>query len=441
MDRLLGEPRIQGLLRSYGRRAVRVQLEACLEELRQKLADSERGMDLRQELESLPGRLQGALESRYGLPSQRVINATGIFLHTNLGRAPLPAEILQEVLELAGDASDLELDLATGRRKDRNRRVVAWLRELTGAESALVVNNNAAALVLAVAALAAGSEVVLSRGEMIEIGGGFRIPEILEAAGARLREVGTTNRTYLEDYRRALGPNTGLILKVHASNYRQTGFVASVPLEALVGLAREHGVPLLFDQGSGLLRPRPEPALQGEPSLAEAMAQGVDLACGSADKLVGGPQAGILVGRRERIERLARHPLARALRLDRLRLAALEAVLRKHHAGEALPLDRLWPEPEAHRRRLERVAAAVGARIVPAEAFVGGGAAPERAIPGLALALEGGEALFQRLRHQNPPVVGYLRGSSVMLDLRTVSPEADPLLVQSILAACRELKL
>ncbi len=439
VDRLLGEPRFQGLIRSYGRRAVRVQLEACLEDLRQSLEPFASGLDVEARLQTLPTQVANALGHRYGSPSRRVINATGIFLHTNLGRAPLPVEVCQRAFELATGASDLEFDLTWGRRGDRNRRLVPWLRELTGAEGALVVNNNAAALVLAVAALASGREVIVSRGELVEIGGSFRIPEILKAAGARLREVGTTNRTYLDDYRRAVGPETGLLLKVHASNYRQTGFVASASLEALAGLARERGVPLLFDLGSGLLRPRAEPALQGEPNLADALAQGADLACGSADKLLGGPQGGILVGRQELIDRLARHPLARALRLDRIRLVALEAVLRRHHAGEAFPLDRLWPEPSGHRKRLERVAEALGGRIVPAEAFVGGGSAPERPIPGEAVAVEGGEELLLRLRGEEPPVIGYLRGTLVIFDLRTVEPEADALLVQAVLRAQEEL--
>lgn len=431
VDRLLAQATYGELLRSYGREAVRVQLEQELEELRARLGGGSPLAD--EDLAGLPERLRSRLEERLGRPLRRVVNATGVFLHTNLGRAPLPRDVVERCLELATGACDLEYDLERGQRGDRTRRLRPWLCALTGAEDALVTNNNAAALVLAVAALAQGREVVVSRGELVEIGGSFRIPEILEAAGGLLREVGTTNRTHLDDYRRAVGPDAGLILKVHTSNYRQTGFVAEASLAELVELGRATGVPVLFDQGSGLLRRRSEPALQSEPSLAEAMELEVDLACGSADKLLGGPQAGILLGRRCWIERLRRHPLARALRLDRLRLVALEAVLRKHHAGEPLPIDRLWVDPDLHRARLERVAAALGGAVrVSAEALVGGGAAPERPIPGEALALEGGEDLLARLRQQDPPVVGYVRNGQVLLDLRTVEPELDPILIDAV---------
>ncbi len=291
---------------------------------------------------------------------------------------------------------------------------------------------------LALAALAPGREVVVSRGELVEIGGSFRIPEILASAGARLVEVGATNRTRLADYERALTPETALLLKVFPSNFRQSGFVSSVAPGELAGLARERGIPLLVDEGSGLLRPHPAPQLRGHPSLAELTVLGCDLACGSGDKLLGGPQAGILVGRATLLQACRKHPLYRALRPDRTALAALEGVLRLHLAQAELPLDRLWPDPAAHRTRLERLAEAAGARIVPADAFLGGGSAPEAPIPGEALALPGEEDLLSRLRLGRPPVVGYLRQGVLVLDLRTVDPEDDEALRLAILRALDE---
>jgi L-seryl-tRNA(Ser) seleniumtransferase len=367
-----------------------------------------------------------------------VLNATGIFLHTNLGRAPLPRSVAQALPELLTAYCDLESDLATGRRGQRNARVERLLQAATGAAAAVVVNNNAAALVLALAALAKGREVVVSRGELVEIGGSFRIPEILTAAGARLVEVGATNRTRLADYRAALGSETALLLKVFPSNFRLTGFVAAVAPEELAGLGREVGVPVLVDEGSGLLTPHPAPQLADHPSLSRLIAAGCDLACGSGDKLLGGPQAGLLVGRRDLLERCRKHPLYRALRPDRAGLATLEGVLRLHLAGAPLPLDRLWADPAEQRERLERVAAGIaeagGIRpeIVPAEAFLGGGSAPEAPIPGLALGLPGDPELLARLRLGDPPVVGYLREGRLLLDLRTVDPEDDPALVAAV---------
>ncbi len=273
-----------------------------------------------------------------------------------------------------------------------------------------MVNNNAAALVLALAALAQGREVVVSRGELVEIGGSFRIPEIMAAAGARLVEVGATNRTRLADYEAAVGPETALLLKVFPSNFRHDR------LRRLGGAAAARGAGparracrCWWTREAGCCGRTPAPQLAGHPSLAELIAQGCDLACGSGDKLLGGPQAGLLVGRADLLERCRRHPLYRALRPDRMALAALEGVLRLHLAEVPLPLDRLWPDPEAHRARLERAAAALGAEIVPAEAFLGGGSAPEAPIPGEALALPGDDALLARLRLGDPPVVGYLR--------------------------------
>jgi L-seryl-tRNA(Ser) seleniumtransferase len=435
VDRLLADPDVAKLLPLYGRDQVRVQARRELDGLRAWLTSEPPAGEVDAALAALPRRIGQGLAAALGLPLRRVLNATGIFLHTNLGRAPLPRSVAQALPDLLTAYCDLEIDLATGKRGQRNARVERLLMAATGAEAAVAVNNNAAALVLALAAHAKGREVVVSRGELVEIGGSFRIPEIMAAAGARLVEVGATNRTRLADYRAAIGPETALLLKVFPSNFRLTGFVAAVSPEELCGLGREAGVPVLVDEGSGLLAPHPAPQLADHPSLRRLIAAGCDLACGSGDKLLGGPQAGILVGRRERIERCRKHPLYRALRPDRAGLATLEAVLRLHLAGAPLPLDRLWADPGEQRRRLARIAAAIGAEIVPAEAFLGGGSAPEAPIPGFALALPGDPELLARLRLGEPPVVGYLRDGRLLLDLRTVDPEDDAVLEAALKAA------
>lgn len=437
LERLLALPEVGGLLSLYGRERVAIQLRAGLDALRERLGRGELAGEeaLAAAVAALPEAAAAALVREMGRPPRRVVNASGVLLHTNLGRAPLPRQVAAALPALLDAGCDLELDLGSGRRGDRNARAGALLAALSGAEAAVVVNNNAGALVLALATLAAGREVIVSRGELVEIGGSFRIPEILAAAGARLVEVGTTNRTRLADYERAVRPETALLLKVHTSNYRISGFVEETGVEVLAGLARQTGLPLLVDEGSGLLRPHRAPQLAGHPSFTELLAAGADLVCGSGDKLLGGPQAGLLCGRGELVARCLRHPLYRALRPDRGTLAALDGVLRLHLAGAPLPLDRLWPEPTAHRRRLERLAGRLGAEIVPGDAYIGGGAAPERPVPGEVLALPGGERLSARLRAGEPPVVGYAREGRCLLDLRTVDPADDELLATAIARA------
>jgi L-seryl-tRNA(Ser) seleniumtransferase len=444
IDRLLAHPRVAGLVALYGRDPVTVQARRAVEALRALPEEDGRGIsDLQAAgIERLPEVVEAALAAEQGPRLVRVINATGIFLHTNLGRAPLPKQVAAALPVLLDAACDLEFDLATGRRGQRNGRVERLLLRATGAEAAVAVNNNAAALVLSLASLAAGREVVVSRGELVEIGGSFRLPEIMAAAGARLVEVGSTNRTRLADYEAAVGPNTALLLKVFPSNFKQSGFVAAVAPQQLAALGARLGVPILVDEGSGLLRPRSEPQLREHPSLAELIAAGCDLCCGSGDKLMGGPQAGLLVGRRELIERCRKHPFYRALRPDRAALAALEGVLRLHLAGAPLPIDRMWPDPARHRARLEALATSLAAaglpsEIVPAEAFLGGGSAPEAPIPGLALALPDEPEISRRLSSGPLPVVGYLREGRLLLDLRTVDPEDDPALSDAVALAYR----
>ena len=442
LDRLLNHPAVANLIPLYGRGPVRVQARRAVEELRSRFAaDPSLSSEVRESaVAALPESIAAGVEALLGHPLRRVLNATGIFLHTNLGRAPLPEAVAQGLPPLLDAYCDLEIDLGTGRRGQRNRRAERLLTALTGAEAGLVVNNNAAALVIALAALAQGREVIVSRGELVEIGGSFRIPEIMAASGARLVEVGATNRTRISDYEGAIGPETALLLKVFPSNFRLTGFVAAIDPRQLAELGTRAGVPVLVDEGSGLLRPHPAPQLADHPSLSELIASGCDLTTGSGDKLLGGPQAGLLVGRAALIERCRRHPLYRALRPDRMALAALEGVLRLHLAESPLPVDRLWPDPQAHRDRLERAAKALGAEIVPAEAFLGGGSAPEAPIPGEALALPGDDALLARLRQGDPPVVGYLRQDRLHLDLRTVAPADDDLLINAVRSAIQNPK-
>src|SRR5437868_6953497 len=312
------------------------------------------------EPEDLEERVRAELAAARAPQLRRVLNATGVIVHTNLGRAPLAEEALARVLEIGRGYSNLEYDLERGARGSRQDHVLDILRRLTGAEAALVVNNNAAAVMLALAALAEGREVLVSRGELIEIGDGFRIPDVLARSGARLVEVGTTNRTRAADYERAIGPETALLLRVHQSNFRLVGFTEQPSLRELAAVAQRHGLPLVDDLGSGVLL-----HLEGEPSARESLAAGAELVCFSGDKLLGGPQAGVVVGRAELVERLRRHPLQRALRIDKLSLAALEGTLLLYldpeRAAREIPVLRMLKEDAAAvHARAERLAAAVG---------------------------------------------------------------------------------
>ena len=354
-----------------------------------------------------------------------VLNATGVVIHTNLGRAPLSAAAIEAMRAAAGTV-DVELDLATGRRSRRGSGVIAALLEvLPEAEAALVVNNGAAALVLATTALASGREVVVSRGEMVEIGDGFRLPDLIASTGARLREVGTTNRTTLADYADAVGPDTGCILKVHPSNFRVDGFTSSVDVAALAAL----GPPVVHDIGSGLLRPHR--LLPDEPDAARSLRDGAAVVTCSGDKVLGGPQAGLVLGRAETVERLRRHPLARAVRADKTTLAALEATLR----GPRPPVwDALEADPARLRARCEAVVAGlppqVGAEAVPSDGVVGGGGAPGVILPGWAVALP--EAYAAALRTQARPVLARVERGRCLVDLRCIPEESDSLVAQAI---------
>jgi len=367
----------------------------------------------------LVGRVELELASARGARLRRTINATGVIVHTNLGRAPLAQSALERVTEISAGYSNLEYDLAEGGRGSRQDHVAPILRRLTGAEGALVVNNNAAAVLLALAALAEGGELLVSRGELIEIGDGFRIPDVLARSGARLREVGTTNRTRASDYERAIGPETALLLRVHQSNFRLVGFTEQPRLDELVRIGRAHGLPVVDDLGSGVLV-----QLEDEPSARDALASGADLVCFSGDKLLGGPQAGIVVGRAELVERLRRHPLQRALRADKLTVAALEATLSLYldpeRAAREIPVLRMLGEPvESVLARAERLAGLVGGEVEQTVGRVGGGALPLAELPSFACAVE--QELAARLRETNPPVVAVLRDGRCLLDCRTIT--------------------
>jgi L-seryl-tRNA(Ser) seleniumtransferase len=385
--------------------AARSVLEQAREEIR---AGAEPG--------DLTSRLRDELSSARRPRLRRVLNATGVIVHTNLGRAPLAAEAIARVEEVARGYSNLEYDLTAGARGSRQDHVADILRRLTGAEAALVVNNNAAAILLALAALAEGREVLVSRGELIEIGDGFRIPDVLARSGARLREVGTTNRTRAADYERAIGADTALILRVHQSNFRVVGFTELPSLSQLAAVARRHELPLVDDLGSGVLL-----ELADEPSAKESLAAGADLVTFSGDKLLGGPQAGIVVGRAELVERLRRHPLQRALRADKLTLAALEGTLALYlDAPERIPVLRMLRD-DAVQARAERLASLTGGAVAETVARVGGGALPLAELPSFACALE--EELAVPLRSAEPPVVGIIRDGTLLLDCRTLADD------------------
>ncbi|MGW3767390.1 L-seryl-tRNA(Sec) selenium transferase [Actinomadura verrucosospora] len=420
-DVLLAEPRLASAAARLGRGVVKAAVVAAQRRARAGEIAPEAVADAA--VASLPPNASGL---------RPVINATGVLLHTNLGRAPL-SPAAREAVAVASGATDVELDLETGRRARRGRSVLAALRErVPQAEAAHVVNNGAAALVLAAAALAPGREIVISRGEMVEIGDGFRIPELLAATGARLREVGMTNRTTPDDYAAAVGEETGFILKVHPSNFRMTGFARGAGVAELAGL----GVPVVADIGSGLLAP--EPLLPDEPDAASMLKAGADLVTASGDKLLGGPQCGLILGRDEPVRRLARHPLARALRVDKLTLAALEATLR----GPLTPTaEALHADAGAVRERAERLAArlrdaGVDAAAAGSEAAVGGGGAPGVVLPSAAVSVP--EHYASRLRRGTPAVMGRVEDGRCLLDLRSVPPDQDGALAEAVLAQARE---
>ncbi len=438
VDALLRRSDAERAIDGHGRRAFTDALRAELDEARRLVRDGGAAPDDAGLVAGAVARLDRRRRERL----TRVVNATGVVLHTNLGRAPLSADARAAVADAAG-YTNLEYELASGQRGSRTASLGALAAELTGTESATVVNNGAAALVLVLAALANDREVVVSRGELIEIGGSYRLPEMMEAAGARLVEVGTTNRTRLDDYRAAIGEDTALVLKVHRSNYRLVGFTEEVAPAPLAALAAEHGVPLVHDLGSGLLRAPVDGVLAHEPSVETSVAAGADIVIFSGDKLLGGPQAGIIAGREALLRACTGHPLARAVRVDKLQRAALEATFESHLRRD-VPVDvpvvaMLHTDVAALRERASWMAEQLGrgARAVPVEGAAGGGALPGIELPSWAVALTAPDptALAARLRGADPPVIARIDDDQVLLDLRTVPPVQDADLVDLVLDA------
>jgi L-seryl-tRNA(Ser) seleniumtransferase len=461
-DRLLAAAEGAGFVARLGHAAVMEAVRAALEALRARVLQGEPCARAAEVEAALLARLAG--EAKGSL--RRVVNATGVVVHTNLGRAPLSDAALAAMREVGAGYSNLEYDLEAGERGDRYGHAAAALCRLTGAEAAVVVNNNAAALLVALAALCEGAppfalseaercrratpagipEVIISRGQLVEIGGGFRIPDVLRRSGAALVEVGTTNRTYARDYEEALTERTRMLLTVHRSNFRLTGFVHDAALEELVAIGRRHGMWVVDDLGSGTLLDTARYGLGVEPTVQERVRSGADLVCFSGDKLLGGPQAGILVGRREAIAVVKRHPLMRALRVDKVTLAGLAATLAHYERGEALRTVPVWQaiaQPlEALEERARAWLWALGeagraASVKESASAVGGGSLPGVALPTRVLAIpaEDPDGLAARLRRGDPAVVARIEDGAVVLDPRTVRPEEDEALVAALRAA------
>jgi L-seryl-tRNA(Ser) seleniumtransferase len=441
VDRLLRHPRLAPALDRYGRTVVADAVRQVLAEARAKIAEADHTIDD----ESLVDRVEGAAAARASPSLKRVFNLTGTVLHTNLGRAPLPREAIEAVVAAASEPSNIEFDLDTGKRGDRDAHVEALLCRLTGAEAATVVNNNAAAVLLVLNTLALRKEVPTSRGELIEIGGSFRMPDIMKRAGCTLREVGTTNRVHLRDYADAIGPKTGLVMKVHTSNYEVVGFTASVAEQELASLCRERNVPFVVDLGSGMLVDLAQFGLPHEPTPMEALAHGADLVTFSGDKLLGGPQAGLIVGRAALIATIKRNPLRRTLRVDKMTIAALSAVLALYtdseRLAEKLPVLMLLTRPLAEIRSLaERLLPQVSARfdrvatvsVTECLSQIGSGALPTRTIPSAGLSMRPStrrgagatlHAIAASFRALPVPVVGRIRDDAFILDLRCLTDE------------------
>lgn len=432
VHQLLDQAQAEDLIARNGRPLVRFAIQRVLDdERRHGVADAEARW----------ARIAGMIAELRTPRLRPVINATGVVLHTNLGRAPLAAAAAEAASKIGVRYSTLEFDPQTGRRGKRHDLVVESLRHLTGAEAAAVVNNCAAAVLLMLTALARGKEVIVGRGELVEIGGGFRMPEIMRLSGARMIEVGTTNRTRVQDYAAAISPKTAAILKVHASNFQVVGFTETVELKPLAEIAREHGILLLHDLGSGSLLETSRHGLAEEPRIHDSLQAGVDVVVSSGDKLLGGPQAGLVLGRAPLIDRIMKHPLARAVRADKLTLAALAATLDLYltQSTAQIPVwEMLAASPDSIARRAQawqsRLAElGIDVDTAPSESAVGGGSLPGERLPTTVLVIRpkagAAEDLLRRLREQEPPVIGRIEQDRVLLDPRTVLPdEDDPLL-------------
>jgi L-seryl-tRNA(Ser) seleniumtransferase len=443
VDELLHSPTGQQLIQQYSRsmtlRAVRASIARARAQIREGAA-SPSSEELLAEAEHIL-----KIEQRPNL--RPVINATGVIINTNLGRAPLSQEALQALQRVAGGYSNLEYELETGERGSRHTHVAGLLCELTGAEAALVTNNNAAAVLLALTTLAAGREVIISRGQLVEIGGGFRVPDVMRQSGCQLVEVGTTNRTRLSDYQAAINDHTALLLTVHPSNFQIRGFTESTPVDALSELARQYGLLVMDDLGSGCLLASERFGLGHEPMPQESIAAGADVVCFSGDKLLGGPQAGILVGKAEVLKRISKHPLMRAVRIDKMTLAALEATLRQYQRDEAETHIPIWRMISTSQGKIASRATnwasllqkcGIPARTQRGESTIGGGSLPGETLPTTLLALDAGKVpvpldeLAKRLRLRGSPIIVRIMRDTLLLDPRTVLEEQDKELVQAL---------
>lgn len=442
LRRLRSLPSVQELASGLSDRPHRAAVGAArkvIGELRERILAGE-GEEAEAEAQQLRELAAARVKALARASLRPVVNATGVIIHTNLGRAPLAQEASEAAAVAGAGYSNLEYDLTGGDRGSRQAHIEPLLCELTGAERAIAVNNNAAAVLLALAAIASGKEAVVSRGELVEIGGSFRVPEVLEQSGARLVEVGTTNRTRLSDYEAAIGEGCGCVLRVHQSNFRILGFTEAVALESLCELAHERGVPVIDDLGSGSVE-----GVGDERAIADSLRAGADLVCCSADKLLGGPQAGLLMGSAEAVERCRAHPLARAVRIDKLQLAALEATLRLHRdeGPPAIPVLAMLTATEGElRTRADLIAEHVGAgaEVVRSTGRAGGGTLPETELEGHVCAVDpgprGAEALASELRASEPPVIARIASGKLLLDPRTMSDEEARLAAEVV---CRAL--
>jgi L-seryl-tRNA(Ser) seleniumtransferase len=446
VNEILDAPPVQALGKKHAHDRIVAAVRDELGALRTRLANGD-AVDGQSQIDNVAGQVVARLQ-RESCPKLRpVINATGIILHTNLGRAPLAEAAADAAYQASRGYLSLEMDLDTGKRSSRQSAVRDWICRLTGAESATAVNNNAAATVIVLRALCLGREVVISRGQLIEIGGSFRIPDIMGVSGATLREVGTTNITRLTDYERAIGPNTAALMHVHPSNYRITGFTKSVPLEDLVALGKKHALPVIDDIGSGALIDFARFGFTGEPVAKESIKAGADVVLFSGDKLLGGPQAGIIAGRQGVIQRIEKDPLMRAFRLDKMTLAALEATLRlflnESQALQQIPVLRMLGIPMSDlQRRAETIAArlreidGVTAAATTDDAYVGGGSLPDQTLQTWVVEVQARDVndanLAHRLRTGTPAVVGHVRGGKLLFDVRTVFVEQEADLVEAV---------
>jgi L-seryl-tRNA(Ser) seleniumtransferase len=458
VDELLASSEVKRLLQIHPSEVVRQGIRNGLDKLRQTILRAEDVKAITEESFSLSHLLplfEEEIARQVSPHLRRAINATGVVIHTNLGRSPLSKQALQNLVEVARGYSNLEYDLAKGQRGDRSAHVEETLLRLSGAEGGLAVNNNAAAVLLALNTIAAGREVIVSRGELVEIGGAFRIPDVMSRSGAILREVGTTNRTHLKDYEEAIGSNTALLLKVHTSNYRVVGFTAEVTMEELVHLGRRYELPLMNDLGSGCFLDLSSYGLEKEPTVQEAIQAGADVVTFSGDKLLGGPQAGIILGKKELIERIKANPLHRALRIDKLTLAALEstliAYLSEAEAIREIPTLRMLTisEEELRRqaRRLQRLIKQetdkASIEMIREQSQVGGGALPLQAVPTWALAVKPlkatADALEAGLRRLEPPIVARIADDRLILDMRTIQEDELRSIARGMAVALKKL--